>query len=154
MKCYHCRRTTRWGVTTRSPTTVTLYDTRFFECRWWNDGWTVKTGVTWRSSASMVPAPEPTDAFCVLPSGPGHIVATPPWPTLAGKTGIGLSKSKWYISLPLFTCRHARQGLKKRRLFILTLAILVSVVNISNSKTPFCKDWTETAQILVWTSNC
>ena len=27
-------------------TMVTLYDTRFVECRWWNDGWTVKTVVT------------------------------------------------------------------------------------------------------------
>ena len=36
------RRTTRWGVTARSPTMVTLHDTRFVECRWWNDGWTVK----------------------------------------------------------------------------------------------------------------
>ena len=29
-----------------SPTMVTLHDTRFVECRWWNDGWTVKTVVT------------------------------------------------------------------------------------------------------------
>ena len=57
MKPYHRRRTTRWGVTARSPTMVTLHDTRFDECRWWNDGWTVKTVVTWRSSASMIPAP-------------------------------------------------------------------------------------------------
>ena len=41
----------------RSPTIVTLHDTRFVECWWWNDGWTVKTVVTWRSSASMIPAP-------------------------------------------------------------------------------------------------
>ena len=27
------------------------------QCRWWIDGWTVKTVVTWRSSASMIPAP-------------------------------------------------------------------------------------------------
>ena len=57
MKRYYRRRTTRWGVTARSPTMVTLHDTRFVECRWWNDGWTVKTVVTWRSSASMIPAP-------------------------------------------------------------------------------------------------
>ena len=37
----------------------TLLDTRFVECRWWNDGWTVKTVVTRRSSASMIPAPGP-----------------------------------------------------------------------------------------------
>ena len=29
----------------------------FVKCRWWNDGWTVKTVVTWWSSASMIPAP-------------------------------------------------------------------------------------------------
>ena len=38
MKRYHRRRTTRWGVTARSLTMVTLRDTRFVECRWWNDG--------------------------------------------------------------------------------------------------------------------
>ena len=32
-------------MTARSPTMVTLHDTRFVECRWWNDGWTVKTVV-------------------------------------------------------------------------------------------------------------
>ena len=51
------RRTTRWGVTARSPTIVTLHDTRFGECRWSNDAWTVKSVVTWRSSASVIPAP-------------------------------------------------------------------------------------------------
>ena len=55
MKRYHRRRTTSWGVTARSPMIVTLHDTRFVECRWWTDGWTV---VTWRSSASMIPAPD------------------------------------------------------------------------------------------------
>ena len=64
MKRYHRRRTTRWGVTARSPTMVTLHDTGFVGCRWWNDGWTVKTVVTWRSSASMVPAP---DLTCSMP---------------------------------------------------------------------------------------
>ena len=29
----------------RSPTMVTLHDTRFVECPWWNDCWTVKTVV-------------------------------------------------------------------------------------------------------------
>ena len=56
MKRYHCRRK-RWGVTARSPMMVMLRDTQFVECRWWSDGWTVKTVVTWRSSASMIPAP-------------------------------------------------------------------------------------------------
>ena len=35
MKRYHRRRTTRSGVTARSPTIVTFHDTRFVECRWW-----------------------------------------------------------------------------------------------------------------------
>ena len=54
MKHYHHWRTTRWDVTARSPTMVALHDTWFVECRWWNDGWTVKTVVTWQSSASMI----------------------------------------------------------------------------------------------------
>ena len=33
-------------MTARSPTMVTQHDTRFVECRWWNDGWTVKTVVS------------------------------------------------------------------------------------------------------------
>ena len=37
---------------------VTLHDTWFVKCRFWNDGWTVNTVVTWRSSASMIRAPE------------------------------------------------------------------------------------------------
>ena len=71
MKRYHRRRTTRWCVTARSPTMVTLHDARFVECRWWNDGWTVKTVVTWRSSAFMIPVPEPVlvwlDTDCCWP---------------------------------------------------------------------------------------
>ena len=27
-------------MTARAPTTVTLHDTRFVECRYWNDSWT------------------------------------------------------------------------------------------------------------------
>ena len=57
MKRYHHRWTCSHTSPRRSPTMVTLHDTRFVECRWWNDGWTVKTVVTWRSSASMIPAP-------------------------------------------------------------------------------------------------
>ena len=49
MKRDHRWRTMWWGVTARSLMMVTLHDTRFVECRWWNDGWTVKTVVTWRS---------------------------------------------------------------------------------------------------------
>ena len=57
MKRYHRRPTCSRTSRRRSPMMVTLHDTRFVECRWWNDGWTVKTVVTWRSSASMIPAP-------------------------------------------------------------------------------------------------
>ena len=57
MKRYHRRWTCSHTSPRRLPTMVTLHDTRFVECRWWNDGWTVKTVVTWRSSASMIPAP-------------------------------------------------------------------------------------------------
>ena len=57
MKLYHHRRTTRWGVAASSPTMVTFHDTRFVKCQWWNDGWTVKTVVTWQSSASMIQTP-------------------------------------------------------------------------------------------------
>ena len=57
MKRYHRRRTCSHTSPRRSSTMVTLHDTRFVECRWWNDGWTVKAVVTRRSSASMIPAP-------------------------------------------------------------------------------------------------
>ena len=80
MKRYHRWRTTRWGVTARSPTMGTLQDTQFIECRWWNDGWTVKTVVTWRSSASMIPAPSldvrPHRSW--RPVGPSPFVRSPP----------------------------------------------------------------------------
>ena len=46
VKLYHRRRTCSHTSPRRSPTMVTLHDTRFVECRWWNDGWTVKTVVT------------------------------------------------------------------------------------------------------------
>ena len=55
MKLYHRRRTCSHISPRRSPT---IHDTRFVECRWWNDAWTVRTVVTWRSSASIIPAPE------------------------------------------------------------------------------------------------
>ena len=58
MKRYHRRRTCSHTSPRRAPTMVRLHDTRFVECRWWNDGWTVKTVVTLRSSASMIPAPD------------------------------------------------------------------------------------------------
>ena len=64
MKRYHCRRTCshtspRRLLTmildedTRLPTMILPHETRFVKCRWWNDGWTVKTVVVWRSSASI-----------------------------------------------------------------------------------------------------
>ena len=56
-KRYHRRRTCSHTSPRRSPTMIMLHDARFVECRWWNDGWTVKTVVTWRSLASMIPAP-------------------------------------------------------------------------------------------------
>ena len=37
-KRYHRRRTCSHTSTRRSPTMVTLHDTRFVECRWWSDG--------------------------------------------------------------------------------------------------------------------
>ena len=46
MKRYHRREICSHTSPRRSPTMVTLHDTRFVECRWWNDGWTVKTVVT------------------------------------------------------------------------------------------------------------
>ena len=55
MKRYHRRRTCSHTSPRRSPTTVTLRDTLFVECRWWNDGWSVKTVLTRRSSDSMIP---------------------------------------------------------------------------------------------------
>ena len=58
MKRYHCQWTCSHPSPCRSPTIVTLHDTWFVKCRWWNDGWTVKTVITRRSSASMIPAPE------------------------------------------------------------------------------------------------
>ena len=45
-------------MTTRLPKMVMFHDTRFVECRWWNDGWTVKTVVTGGSSAPGVSAKE------------------------------------------------------------------------------------------------
>ena len=57
MKRYHRRRTCNHTSRRRSPRVVTLHDTRFAECRWCNGGWTVKTVVTWLSSASMITAP-------------------------------------------------------------------------------------------------
>ena len=46
MERYHRRRRCSHTSLRRSPTMVTLHVTRFVECRWWNDGWTVKTVVT------------------------------------------------------------------------------------------------------------
>ena len=57
MKRYHRRRTCSHTSPRRLPTMVMLHDARFVECRWWNDGWTVKPVIIWRSSASMIPAP-------------------------------------------------------------------------------------------------
>ena len=40
MMRYHRRRTCSHTSPRRSLRMVTLHDTRFVECRWWNDGWT------------------------------------------------------------------------------------------------------------------
>ena len=66
MKPYYRRRTRNHTSPRSSPTMVTLYDTRFVESRWWNDGWTVKTVVTGRSSASMIPAPAARQSICLF----------------------------------------------------------------------------------------
>ena len=57
MKHYHRQRTTRWSVNANPLTILTLHVTPFVKGRWKNDVWTVKTVVTWRSSASMILAP-------------------------------------------------------------------------------------------------
>ena len=46
LKRYYSRRTCSHTSPRRSPMMVTLHDTQLVECRWWNDGWTVKTVVT------------------------------------------------------------------------------------------------------------
>ena len=46
MKRYHRRRTCSHTSPRRSPSMVTLHDTRFVNCRCWSDCWTVKTVVT------------------------------------------------------------------------------------------------------------
>ena len=66
MKRDHRRRACSHTSPRPLPTMVTLHDTRFVECRWWNDGRTVKTVVTWRSSASMIPAPGSAQCACIL----------------------------------------------------------------------------------------
>ena len=58
MKHYHQRRAGSHTSPHHSPTMVTLHDTRFVEYRWRYDGWIVKTVVTQRSSAYMIPAPD------------------------------------------------------------------------------------------------
>ena len=46
VKRYHRWRACSHTSPRRSPAMVTLHDTGFVECRWWNDGWSVKTVVT------------------------------------------------------------------------------------------------------------
>ena len=43
MKCYHRQRMCSHTSPCSSRTMVTLHDTRFVKCQWWNDGWAVKT---------------------------------------------------------------------------------------------------------------
>ena len=98
MKRYHHRWTTRWGVTARSPTMVTLHDTRFVKCQWWNDGWTVKTVVTWRRRPpwyrSLMLDPPSSWTICVHPDEhwwcfEGNTKGTPDRP---GRAHVGLVK--------------------------------------------------------------
>ena len=70
MKRYHRRWTCNHTSPRRSPMMVTLHDTGFVECRWWNDGWTVKTVVTWLSSASMMLAPGLKSSLSFLQNSP------------------------------------------------------------------------------------
>ena len=81
MKRYHRQQTCSHTSPRRSLNMVMLHDTWFVKCRWWNDGWTVKTVVTWWWSASMIQAPGPNEVatlpalksqelqsvFCFLP---------------------------------------------------------------------------------------
>ena len=46
MMRYHRRQTCSHTSPHCLPMMVTLHDTGFVECQWWNDGWTVKTVVT------------------------------------------------------------------------------------------------------------
>ena len=86
----HRRRTCSHTSPRRSPTMITLHDTRFVECRWWNDGWTVKTApppppppppdvCRWvnhhqsKMGGALQPTPIPT-----IYSRPGSIAATTP----------------------------------------------------------------------------
>ena len=57
MKPYHRWWTCRRISPCRLPKLVTLHDTQFVECRRCNDRCTVKTIITWQSSASMIPVP-------------------------------------------------------------------------------------------------
>ena len=57
IKRYHHRRMCSHSSPHRSPTMVTLHDTQFVKRWWWNEGWTVKSVVTWRLLASMTPVP-------------------------------------------------------------------------------------------------
>ena len=79
MKRYHRLRTCSHTSPRRSPTMVTLQDTEFVECRWWNDGWTVKNVVTGRSSASTIPAPGKEKRTSAKPNGRRARVGKSTW---------------------------------------------------------------------------
>ena len=118
MKRYHRRWTTRWGVRARLSTMVTLHDTRFVECRWWNDGWTVKTFVTWRSSASMIPAPGDRQGLAANASVLESLVTTPPgnWP--------------FFVAPP--TVMRAHRGHIRRQTGIAGLCGVFETISLSN----------------------
>ena len=81
MKRYHRLRTCSHTSPRRSPTMVALHDTRFVECRWCNDSWTVKTVVTWRSSASKIPARDLHSEYHSNLYSPHHRLRTY-WPSV------------------------------------------------------------------------
>ena len=84
MKHYHHQWTTRWGLTACSPMMVTLHDTWFVECGWWNDGRTVKTVMAWGLSASMI-----------LATGVCQMVVT----LVAGEWRWDWEEQRWYRTL-------------------------------------------------------
>ena len=87
-----CRRTCSHASLRRLPTMVTLHDTRFVEWRWWNDSWTV---VTWRSSASMIPAP----GVSILCMGEIESLSCNFYICVAAHTTVGADSSLRYISM-------------------------------------------------------
>ena len=114
MKHNHCQRTCSRTSPRRSTTMVTLHDTRFVECRWWNDGWAGKTVVTRRSSASMIPALGDSHASTTsLPDTRTAREATPRFPS---------TPTAWFRNVTLSRLTST----KRRKLVIVSLLIPVN----------------------------